>query len=289
MTISSNVYKGRGSETPDPYPDLGLGPGDMNLPRGLVGTATSIGPKAVQQDAALHVDLRDVRIAVVADGVSSCPASQLAAQSSAVVVCSTLAAYALGHYGLSQSTVRKVVRHAQTVVHAVNTRHDYPAEGPATTLVAVVELPERLLIAHVGDGAAVVSTGSLRWFRNVLYPHVDPMGALTNYLGMRGDPVIEPSVIDLPKVWPDGVVALIGTDGALPEGEALATARAILEGARDRVQRSPGNQLDACGLLEDWVRQRQSTDDNRSLALILSDDAVAFWHAKQQRNSPDYD
>jgi serine/threonine protein phosphatase PrpC len=245
---------------------------------GLLASATSIGGKDVQQDACGCLDLPGCKIAAVADGISSSPRAHLAASTAIHVVLNGLVQRWQAGCFPTRTVLAQIFTEAQRAIHLQAQARNLTQPSPATTLILGVELADRLLLAYVGDGAAVLTTGSLQWMQNLLYPQVGPAGAIVRYLG---DPqaAIEPGYIELPKVWPEGCILLIGTDGALVQGQTLSTAEAILGEVQRQVMDSTakGRTVDPHGILEAWISQRLSTSDNRSLALIVSEQALRLW------------
>lgn len=243
---------------------------------GLLNSASSAGSKAVQQDAHLHFHAPGCKVVALADGISATPEAQQAAQAAVVAGVTSLAQQAYLARTITLQTLRYAFNEAQWGVQYQNRLFGYLAPGPATTLIMAVELSDRFLIGYVGDGAAVLTTGCLQWLSNLLFPQVGAGGAIAHYLGMDRRE-ISPSLIELPKHWPDGGIVLLGTDGALPQGEVLRTASLVLHEVRDHICRSTNRSLDAHAILEAWVGQRLTTDDNRSLGLLVSAETVDFW------------
>lgn len=245
---------------------------------GLLASATSIGGKDVQQDACCALDLPGCKIVVVADGISGSPKSHLAASTAVYVALDGLIQHWQAGCFLTRTVLSHVFTQAQRAIHLQAQARNLTQSPPATTLILGVELADRLLLAYVGDGAAVLTTASLQWMQNLLYPQVGPGGAIVRYLG-GPQGVIEPAYVELPKVWPEGAILLIGTDGALAQGQTLATVEAILGEIQKEVMNSiiTGRPVDPHGILETWVSQRLSSGDNRSLGLIVSDQALRLW------------
>ncbi len=255
----------------------GASPQDTE-PNGLGGLALAVtdkGGKETQQDAARCLELPECKIVAVADGVSSSANSKIAARQAASMAVSVLGSYASS--GINGDVLREAFDRANTAIRQeVGWRRN--AGAPHTTLLLGVELEDRLLLAYAGDGAIVLCNGDLHWMTNVLHPYVGEAEMLTGYLG-RADGGLEPAVLELPKHWPTGIVVLLGTDGALELGKVMTTSGEILfeiaKGAQDWTEDQLTEQVRS--LLQSWVSDRLDSDDNRSLGLIISREALRRW------------
>lgn len=255
---------------------------------GIVDSVTTIGGKPTQQDAVEHLDWPGIKLVVVADGVSGCAQSQLASQTAMHAVMTRLFPLVRDGYPVSTTTLHDVVNDAHCAVLRQAKLRGFTRHGPATTLIVATEQADRYQIAYVGDGAAVFTQSSLQWMGNLLYPQTGDAGALSHYVGMSR-PTIEPAVIELPKVHDDRGILVIGTDGALPLGSVLSTTESLLNEIQSAVLAA--DPPDIHGLLEIWVTKRLATDDNRSLAVIISAAALEAWqcsvkHAGDESGCP---
>lgn len=238
---------------------------------GLVLAVTTVGGKAEQQDAAYALDLPGSKIVIVADGVSSAPRAERAARLAVLSVLEALWRRALSGRPITLETLEQAFQRAYEHLRRLS-----PAPpgtpGPQTTLIVAVELSDRFLVAYCGDGGAYLTTGSLRWCNNVLFPQQDfrQAGALTDVLGGSSPP--RPNVLSFRKGWPDGGILAIGTDGALPLGGSLSAVQELLQQVREAVR--AGQSPD--WVVEEWLRRRPS-EDNRSLGLLISEEALRTW------------
>jgi hypothetical protein len=181
---------------------------------------------------------------------------------------------------------REAFRKAQHAVELLSAGFHGLPRAAATTLIVAAELPDRFLIGYVGDGAIAVLRGNLQWSINLLFPQTGVAGGMTRCLSSDGG-LSEPAVIDLPKSWPDGGIILIGTDGALVAGKALETARTIVGEIRAKATGSTHlDQHQVLRVLRDWVQDRITTDDNRSLGILISDAAVRLWQSQKSSAQP---
>jgi len=276
----------RGAEWGDPVLPSPSFPADRTVLAGLIAAATSIGGKEVQQDACGHLDLPGCKVVAVADGISSSPHARLAADTAVQIVLQVVTRYWQAGYPITPGTLKQAFAEAQAAVRLQAQARGLTHAPPATTLILAVEVADRFLVAHVGDGAVVLTTGALHWMANLLYPQTGQGGAITRYLGQNRDGM-EPACLELPKVWPDGGILLVGTDGALSPGQVLATAEAILREIQQQtvISLTTGRRGDPHAVLEAWVTRRLSADDNRTLGLIVSQQALDYWHNLHRRSS----
>ena len=262
-------------------------PADRTPLGGLVATATSIGGKQVQQDACAHLDLPGCKVVAVADGISSSPDAHLAAQTAVQIALQALTLYWQAGYPITPSILKQAFFEAQAIIRLQVQARRLTHAPPATTLIVAVELVDRFLVAYVGDGAAVLATGNLKLgLMNILYPHMRTGGAITCYLGSNQG-WVEPACLEFPKCWPEGGILLVGTDGALPLGQLLKMARPILEQVQRHVMDSlsSGGRVDPHPVLESWVTRHLTTDDNRTLGLIVSEEALNYWRTLAAQKS----
>jgi hypothetical protein len=243
----------------------------------IAATASCPGGRRHQQDAHRHVVGGAARAVIVADGVSGATRSELASNAAVAAVERELARKTGARLtprdlmaGLFEAARRAVIE----VAHA----HAFGPDGPATTLIVALELADRVCIGYVGDGAAVVTSGRLQWMTNVLHPQAGRGAALGNALGPDTKSA-RAVTAELPKVWDDGAVVLIGTDGGLAPGEVLSTGGAVLDEIRSRIPSvaRPDWFDRTVDVLARWVHEGIDTDDNRTLGLLVSREALRFW------------
>jgi len=235
---------------------------------------TTTGGKPVQQDAVSCLETSAWKAIALADGVSGTPGAERAARMAVHVLLEELRQTARrGGIIDLQALSRGFQKAHREVVGGPPSGEPFSGIAPQTTLIAVVETPDRILIAYCGDGAVIVSSGSLRWATSLLFPQVDfqQAGALRGIIGGSDDP--QPTLISLPRAaWPDGLVVVLGTDGALPPGESLRPAWDLLL----RIRELFGAGQDPTCFLEEWLRSLES-DDNRSLGLLITEEALRLW------------
>jgi hypothetical protein len=240
---------------------------------GLIVKATHVGGKIKQQDAVWHAEIPGAKMIAVADGVSSSPHSADAAWEAVRVAINVMSI----ENEITANSLRIAFNRAHEAIRMASGGRRR-SQMPHSTLIVAVELKDRLLLAYAGDGAIVLCSGDLHWMTNVLHPHVGEAEMLVNYLG-RADGSPEPAVLELPKQWPSGIAVMIGTDGALELGKTMTTSGEILGELAAGVRHWPRAEAQerASGLLREWVQERIDSDDNRTLGLIVSREALAHW------------
>ncbi|MFZ1043782.1 MAG: protein phosphatase 2C domain-containing protein [Anaerolineales bacterium] len=250
----------------------------LTEPSGVSSGASSIGGKQKQEDAWLSAEIYGNKVLAIADGISSSNQAHLAAK--AAVNTTVEAIKKIWEEGREVETkdLKEVFTYAQAAV--AKEAQGLPENGlaPATTLIVALEQAESFLLGYLGDGAAVLTTGNLKWMQNLLFPQTGQAGAITSYLSADCDHIM-PAVMELPKTWPDGGVLLLGSDGALPQGEVISTSAQILDQIQSILSGTiPENAAEAtCSVLADWVQARLKTDDNRTLGVLVSREAFCHW------------
>jgi polyhydroxyalkanoate synthesis regulator phasin len=244
------------------------------MPRSIVTCATYAGPYPINEDFCGWKDLGKARILVVADGVSGSPKGEIA---SWVAVKAFLEKIEEAAEKAEGKIDRQIIQVAYKEACAA-IKEQAQTLTAATTFISVVELEDRFLISYIGDGAIVLTTGSLKYATNLLIPHLGYAGALTRTLNAQVEEP-KPAYIEIEKGFEDGEVVLIGTDGALPRGQVLETARKVLEKLRKTCQeeREYFDEKSARKVLEEMVTNVIDFDDNRTLGLVLTEEAISYW------------
>lgn len=235
-----------------------------------------IGGKQKQEDAWSAADVNGNRILAIADGISSSNQARLASQSAVDTAIRGAKEIWDREAEVEISDLKEIFYQAQRAVE--EQAEGLPKDGvfPATTLVIAIDQPGRFLLGYLGDGAMVLTTGSLKWMQNLLFPQTGRSGEITSFLGADCKGAM-PVVMELPKTWPDGGILLLGSDGALPLGEVLSTSLQILDEIRasyDNTQ--PGIEI-TYEVLSQWVQKRLNSDDNRTLCVLVSSEALSYW------------
>ena len=245
---------------------------------GLVACAMHPGPAWKRMEDYIEcLDLGPCKALAAADGVSASVHGEVAAEIAVKVFLHEVkAAWESGHR-LGRKVIRRAYHSACEQIRARMAEAGWGA-SPQSTLIGVVETPERFLVSYVGDGAVVLSVGSLSY--GMLLPHVGYGGFLTKVIS--AGPCPQPAYLEIDKAWSEGEVLLAGTDGVFPPGQTLRIAREILLTLRNRFR-------DACGRLgaqqvADTLLEYLSGlsfDDNRAVGVILTERALAHWEAGQ--------
>jgi hypothetical protein len=250
----------------------------ITVPGAIVTCATDAGFYPVNEDFCGWKDLPAGRVLVVADGVSGSPEGATASKVTVEVFLQEVEqASTKSNDRIDRGVIQAAYEKACAAISA-RTQQTGLSTSPETTFISVVELEDRFLFSYVGDGAIVLTTGSLKYATNLLIPHIGYAGALTRTLNAQVEQP-KPAYIEVEKGFEDGEIVLIGTDGALPPGRVLESSKKALEELR-RTCQDEGECFDessARQVLEEMVKNVLPFDDNRTLGLILTKEAVSYW------------
>lgn len=284
MSIDSPVAKVNNMQTQ--YPAHWMKSGKTERSLGLICGATAIGGKMRQEDAWNGLQVNGNQVIAIADGVSSSSDPHLASVAAVNSIVRTVGDIWKNNHEINAESLHLAFRRAQQAVKKNSKGSD--GRAAATTLIVAIEQKKNFLIGYLGDGAAVLSTGELKWFNNELYPHTGPSGSLSGYLG-DGSLYTEPAIVELPKYWFDGGILLLGSDGALEQGSVISTSKDILDELCQQVTTRQNSQTPgdlARWTLERWVENKLTTDDNRTLGILISHEAMEYW-MKSNHPHPD--
>lgn len=245
---------------------------------GLIGVISDQGPKATQDDFADSLALPELRVVAIADGVSSSTNGAFAAEIAVHTAIQDVAATWLIQRKLSADDLKQSIRFTQAMVSQriqAAGLHQFSIP-PSTTLIVAAETAQHLVLGYIGDGAAIITSGSLQWATNLLHPQSSG-GVMMATLGMNPDLAL-PVVIEWPKVLPDGEVVIIGTDGIFQPGSILTTSNQILAAIKASIGSIESGRMTLEKVLMQWVSENCKTgDDNRSLGLLITNRALELW------------
>lgn len=246
---------------------------------GLVACARHPGPEwKGMQDYVECRDLGRCKVLAVADGVSASLHGEVAAEIAVKAFLQEVeTAWDQGRR-IGRGVMREAYHRACEQIRA-RVAEEAWGSSPQSTLIGVVETPGRFLISYVGDGAVVLSVGSMNY--GMLLPHTGYGGFLTKVVS--AGPCPRPAYLEIDKGWSDGEVLLAGTDGVFPPGQTLRVAREIMSALRNHFRAACGRlgaQEVADTLLE--YLSGLSFDDNRAVGVILTERALAQWEGSGQ-------
>jgi len=269
-----------------------------DLARSIVACRTDPAGYFPNQDFARGKDAGHIRIACLTDGVGSQEYSQVAAQAA----CEAFIGFWDDKSQPEESRLQELIDIAyQTAADAIRKRVNEESRRlkreirfADTTLLAVIEWDDCLVVTCLGDGGIWLTTGD-----------PDPAGewllieqggpTLDNFLGLHGK-TGEPAWCRIGKTKPNGEVILIGTDGILDmkaPDRSLKIAQEVLRRLRESVQKR-GRDFkvqDAEDVLRDFITdpqwRRWTFPDNQSLGVLITDKALQSWWG-QKKGGSDY-
>jgi serine/threonine protein phosphatase PrpC len=280
------------------------GPRSIVLPPllgGVVASATSIGGRAVQQDACFHASLPGAKILIVADGIGEMADSDLIASRAVLDTYQFLSTIVGMGEAITETVLRRSFIVAAEDARALNRELKRRGEaGGGSTLIVAVETADYFYVAAAGDGAVVFVDGRSKVIRNALVGQ-----AGRKIRGYIGSDAVHPTLLSYPKTNPDGHCLFIATDGIATslqnrdprrvrdEVRETTTIALILEEIRSALIGDDWKQNTTLSLLVDWVEGRRSqvmgggetwrvsyAQDNRSIGVLVDE---AFIQAGRRR------
>lgn len=249
---------------------------------GLVTAATWVGGKPQNEDRVSFDDLGAAKLLIVADGVSASDHGPIAAE--AVVQCLRQAirdALADANSRFDQAFFQLACEMAAQRVAAQIPQ----ATSAESTVVVLLELPDRIVLAYLGDGGAVWVRGNQRGGRSLLLAQHDEYGRLSGFVGAEGV-TGTPTVLQIQKsAETDGAIFAIGSDGALPRSHEIGRVHQLLQTLLRQVKAGDLRltPADVAQLIEkclvDW-----NPDDNATLGILFTQEALAYWQQQVESN-----
>ena len=248
---------------------------DITPLSGLVTAATWIGGKPQNEDRFCFDDLGTAKLIIIADGVSSSSHGAVAAETVVQHVRQAIrAALAEANPRFDQAFFDAACKEA-----AQHIAGQIPqATSAESTVVILLELPDRVVLAYLGDGGAVWARGNQRGGRSLLLAQHDEYGRLSGFVGAQGV-AGRPTVLQIQKsAETDGAIFVVGSDGALPRGQEIGRVHQLLQmlirqaktGAMSLTETNVAQVIESC--LAGW-----QPDDNATLGLLFTQEALAYW------------
>lgn len=242
---------------------------------GLVTGATWIGGKSQNEDRFCFDDFGTAKLLIVADGVSSSQYGALAAEEVVTSLRRAVrAAVAAPNAVFDPAFFQGVCEQAaQRIAQRI-------AEGASadSTLVVLLELADRIVLAYLGDGGAIWVRGNQRGGRSLLLAQHDEHGRLSGYVGAQGVVGI-PMVIQIQKsAGADGTIFVIGSDGALPRNQEIGRVHQLLQVLGRHLHQGDTNltSADIAQVIERCLTS-WNPDDNATLGILFTQEALTYW------------
>jgi len=275
----------------------------------IVDYATTEGGKKGNQDFADERRLNECNVLAIADGVSHSQHGELAAEAAVKGFLTKIEEVWKQRATIGRAEIREAYDAARAEikkrVEEVKKQEGLDSFNPQTTFIGIIELHDRFIFTYIGDGAialfrAAVDVGTAlhspeqkgeqQWTpsqpvsKSLLVPH-SFAGFLTRHLSASGE-LPRPAYIEVDKALEGGEIVIAGTDGALPMGSVLKTSQGILNDVKQEFQKNHKtfNRRTVHSILLQKVEHEFTTDDNRTLGIILTDGALNSWWREQQRD-----
>ena len=261
----------------------------------IVAYATATGGKQRNQDYADDRCLDGCNVLTIADGLSGSQYSELAAKAAVEGFLRKITE--VWKQNSTATIGRAEIREAYYTAHAdIKKRAEQEKKekrsrslNPQTTFIGIIDLPDRFIFTYIGDGAIALFRANtdegaiLHSSKSLLITH-SVAGFLTRVLSADGK-LPKFGYMEVDKTLEGGEIVVAGTDGALPLGSVLKTSQGILSDLKHAFQENrEGFDRDTVRrLLLQKVEHEFTTDDNRTLGVILTNDALDSWWKEQQR------
>ncbi len=277
---------------------------DDSVGASILEYASSPCGKVPNEDYAETMQLAGCNVMAIADGVSGAPRGDLAARAAV----EGMIRHIEGRWQSTGRLGRDDLAGAFTAAHLEVRRRAFQlsaethrAENPQTTLIAIIEVEDRFIVAYLGDGVVALyrAAGDLAMRllfpdlplaehpKMMLVPHSE-MGVLTRCIEADKAPP-RPAYMEIDKALEGGEIVVAATDGALHPGTAIKTANMLLADIRrglfDHVTNdelpSSTNKLVVRRILEESL-ERNCGDDNATLGVLITQRALRSWAASGQ-------
>lgn len=257
----------------------------------IVAYATTEGDKEVNQDYAGNRCLDKCNVLAIADGVSDSLRAELAAKAAVEGFLTKIEEVLKQRSAIGREEIRDAYRAASAEirerVEQVKQQEGLDSLNPQTTFIGIIELVDRFIFTYVGDGAIALFRADTREGVMILIPHSAP-GGLTRWLDANNESP-KHGYMEMDKTLEGGEIIVAGTDGALPLGKkALKTSQGILLDLKREFQEhhEKFDRDTVRRILLQKVKREIRWDDNRTLGIILTNDALDSWRKERRRESP---
>lgn len=235
----------------------------------IVGCASHIGSKNINEDYCISVNMKGWKAVILADGVGSAQRGGEAAKLVTDAFLGTLAKAENNNQRMSVKLLKACYHEAsESLKHAASFENNVKGQDLQTTLIAIMETSDRFFITYLGDGDVWLRRND-GWAIPLMIPHKKGSllsGGLTDS-GIKGNPVF----IEYSNSFSPGTMIIAGTDGVFDiEGgidTLISELKEILE--KNYPETDSDFNLSLVNLL-DKLHMKYKFCDNSTLGVIIS-------------------
>lgn len=259
----------------------------------IMASATVAGGKEKNEDHVGSRPLDGCNVLAIADGVSGSPRGKLAAKAAVEGFLTKIEEIWQQRHTIGRGDVGEAYIAARDKIreHAEEAKREkgLASLNPQTTFIGIIELDNRFIFTYIGDGAIVLFRAAadvgvvLHYPKSLLIPHSIGKNFPTRLLSADAE-LPKHSYMEVDKTLEGGEIVVAGTDGALPMGSILKTSEGILNDLKHMFQKNY-REFDT-ETVNSFLRNKLeqfTTDDNRTLGVILTQNARNSWLRELQR------